>query len=63
MEKILSKYADLLVNYCLDIQQGDKLFVSSTTLAEPLVREVYRHALRAGAFLCLQFVSNGNAGF
>ncbi|MEY4904372.1 MAG: hypothetical protein RLZZ292_2187 [Bacteroidota bacterium] len=51
MEKILSKYADLLVNYCLDIQQGDKLFVSSTTLAEPLVREVYRHALRAGAIV------------
>ncbi|MFK8103509.1 MAG: aminopeptidase [Saprospiraceae bacterium] len=49
MNPILEKYANLLVNYCVDIQPGDKLFVKSTTLAEPLVREVYRAALRAGA--------------
>jgi|APTNR8051073442_1049403.scaffolds.fasta_scaffold00734_13 aminopeptidase len=49
MENILSKYAALLVNYCLEIKEGDKLYVRSTTLAEPLVREVFRLALRAGA--------------
>ncbi|MDZ4679653.1 MAG: aminopeptidase [Saprospiraceae bacterium] len=49
MENILTKYAALLVNYCLEIKEGDKLFVRSTTLAEPLVREVFRLALRAGA--------------
>lgn len=46
---LLEKYANLLVHYCLDIQPGNRLFIRSTTLAEPLVREVYRLALRAGA--------------
>jgi aminopeptidase len=46
---MLRKYAQLLVNYCLDIKEGDRLFIQTTTLAEPLVREIYREALRAGA--------------
>ncbi|MFT5263457.1 MAG: aminopeptidase, partial [Polaribacter sp.] len=37
MNSILSKYAQLLVHYCLDIQKGDRLYIKSTTLAEPLV--------------------------
>lgn len=49
MQSILSKYAELLVNYCLEIQEGDKFYVRSTTLAEPLIREIYREALKAGA--------------
>ncbi len=49
MESILARYARLLVRYCLELQPGERLFVQSTTLAEPLVREVYREALRAGA--------------
>jgi aminopeptidase len=49
MNTILSKYAHLLVNYCLEIQEGEKLFIQTSTLAEPLVREVYREALKAGA--------------
>lgn len=49
MNPILKRYADLLVHYCLEIRKGDKLLVRSTTLAEPLVREVYRAALEAGA--------------
>ncbi len=44
----LNKYAKLLVNYCVDLQPGERLFVASTTLAEPLITEVYREALRAG---------------
>lgn len=46
---MIEKYARLLVDYCLEIQPGDRLFIQSTTLAEPLVREVYRLAMRAGA--------------
>ena len=49
MQSILTKYADLLVHYCVEIQKGDKLYVSSTTLAEPLIKEVYRSAIKAGA--------------
>ena len=43
------KYAALLIDYCLEINPGDRLLIQSTTLAEPLVREVYRHAMRKGA--------------
>jgi aminopeptidase len=48
---VLQKYAQLLVNYSLSLKAGEKLFVSSTTLAEPLVREVYREALKVGAIV------------
>lgn len=48
---MLSKYAQLLVHYCLQVQPGERVFISTTTLAEPLVREVYRVALEAGAAL------------
>ena len=48
MNSILEKYAYLLVNYCVDLQPGEKLFVQTTTLAEPLIREIYRAALIAG---------------
>jgi len=48
---ILEKYADLLINYCVEAKPGDRIFVSSTFLAEPLLREVYRAGLKAGANL------------
>ncbi|MCB0662363.1 MAG: aminopeptidase [Saprospiraceae bacterium] len=51
MNSLVNKYAQLLVNYCLEIKEGDKLYVTSTVLAEPLVREVYREALKAGALV------------
>lgn len=49
MKTILEKYADLLVHYCMEIKPGDKLFIKTTILAEPLLREVFRSAIRAGA--------------
>lgn len=48
---IAQKYAQLLAHYCLEIKPGDKVFVSTTTLAEPLVRAFYQVALDAGAAL------------
>lgn len=48
METMLRKYARLLVHYCLDMRKGERLFIRTTTLAEPLVREIYRAALQAG---------------
>ncbi|MCP4441060.1 MAG: aminopeptidase [Aureispira sp.] len=48
MALMLKKYANLLVNYCVSLQPGEKLLIESTTLAEPLIREVYRAALQAG---------------
>lgn len=49
LNPILTKYANLLVDYSLEIKRGDKFYLRSTTLAEPLVREVYRAAMRKGA--------------
>jgi aminopeptidase len=46
---ILQTYAKLLVQYCLQVQEGETVFISTTTLAEPLLREVYKAALQAGA--------------
>lgn len=45
----LVKLAHLLVNYSLRLQPGDLLQINTTPLAAPLVREVYREALLAGA--------------
>ncbi|MCF8236822.1 MAG: aminopeptidase [Saprospiraceae bacterium] len=58
---MLEKYAHLLVQYCLEVQEGDRLLIRTTTAAEPLVREVYRHATRAGAqvFTDLGFEGQG----
>lgn len=51
MKNILNKYAQLLVKYCLELQPKEKLLIRTTILAEPLVKEVYREAIRAGAIV------------
>ncbi len=43
--------AKVLVHYSLKIQPGDKLVIHSPLSATPLVREVYREALHAGAYI------------
>lgn len=42
------KYADLLVNYCLAVKKGDKVYISASALAEPLIREVMKAVYLAG---------------
>lgn len=54
MNPILKKYAHLLVNYCVSLKPGEKVLIKSTTLAEPLVREVYRAAIEAGGHAEIQ---------
>ena len=56
---MLEKYARLLVEYCLEIKEGDRLLIRTTTAAEPLVREVYRHASRAGAMVFTDLAVEG----
>lgn len=51
MKSIEEKYAELLTSYCLELKEGDKFYLKSTTLAEPLVREVYKYAIEAGAIV------------
>lgn len=45
----LQRLARLLVTYSLEIKAGDRLAILATPTAAPLIREVYREALRAGA--------------
>lgn len=44
------KLAQVLVDYSLGIQPGDRLLIAAQPAAAPLVREIYRAALRAGAY-------------
>jgi aminopeptidase len=44
----IEKLADLLVNYSVEVKPGDQVILTGTTDAWPLVRETYRHIIRAG---------------
>lgn len=45
----LPKLARLLVGYCTEVRPGDRVALLASDAAAPLVREVYREVLRAGA--------------
>ncbi|MEO6132270.1 MAG: aminopeptidase [Saprospiraceae bacterium] len=47
-QAILDKYADLLLHYCLEVKEGQRLFVSTSLLAEPLLLAIHREATRSG---------------
>jgi aminopeptidase len=49
MDPRVPKHADLLVNYSLQLGQGQIVRIDGGTVASPLITEVYRHALQAGA--------------
>ena len=51
---MLEKYANLIVHYSLSLKAGEKLFINTSTLAEPLVREIYKAALKVGAHVDYQ---------
>lgn len=53
------KYADLLLDYSLEIKQGQKLYIRSTTLAEPLLRELYRGGIQRGAHVVIDMGFSG----
>jgi aminopeptidase len=46
----ITKLADLLVNYSVAVKPGDKTIIHGSTLSEPLLREIYIAALKAGGF-------------
>ncbi|MFT4969763.1 MAG: aminopeptidase [Chitinophagales bacterium] len=48
MKTIYEKYAKLLTEYCLQVSKGDKVFVKSTYLAEPLLQELLKEIYLAG---------------
>ena len=45
----VAKLADLLINYSLELGPGQLVRIDGGTVAAPLMTELYREALRAGA--------------
>jgi aminopeptidase len=43
------RLADVLVDFCADVREGDLVTLESTTIAAPILRELYRRVLEAGA--------------
>jgi aminopeptidase len=50
----IERLAQVMVDYSLEIRAGDLFLISGEVCAEPLVREVYRLAVRKGAHPVLQ---------
>ncbi|MEY2904654.1 MAG: hypothetical protein RJA52_670 [Bacteroidota bacterium] len=55
----IKKYAELLVQYCLNLKEGEKILIQSSTLAEDLVSAVYKECLKIGAYPEIQFEFKG----
>ncbi len=47
----VARLAQTLVEYSVKTKPGDWLIIFGTPIAEPLIREVYRYAVRAGAYV------------
>src|SRR5215472_9487343 len=45
----IEKWAQVLVRYSTAVKPGDRVRIAGTPASEPLLREVYREVLRAGA--------------
>lgn len=48
-EDLLKKYADLIVDYSLYLKKGEKVFVNTTTIAEPLLKHLQAAITKVGA--------------
>jgi aminopeptidase len=58
-KELLQKYAALLVNYCLEVKRGDKVYVNSSYLAESLLAEVAKEVYKAGGIPVFNIELNG----
>lgn len=56
---IWEKYAKLLVNYCLAVKKGDKVYIASSYLAEPLLQQVMKEVYIAGGIPLLNVEIQG----
>ncbi|MEM4618169.1 MAG: aminopeptidase [Ignisphaera sp.] len=45
-----NKYAKLIVDYCVDIKKLDEVIITSSIEAYPLVIEIYKEAIKRGAY-------------
>ncbi len=56
MDPRISRWAETLVNYCLEVAPGQTVLITSQPAAEPLIAQVYRETLRAGGHPIVQIV-------
>ncbi len=56
---IYTAYAKLLLHYSLGLKEKEKLFIHTTTLAEPLVKAIYKEAIQLGAIAEVDLIFNG----
>ncbi|MEZ7891855.1 MAG: aminopeptidase [Candidatus Wallbacteria bacterium] len=61
MQSILEKYALLITTHSLKLKKGDRLLITSTYLAEPLLKEIYKQALIKGANTDFRITFNESA--
>ncbi len=54
----LEKLAQVIVNYSVELKKGDIVLIKSPAIAEPLVKELYRAAIDAGAHPHIRTYSN-----
>ncbi len=54
-----NKLAKVLINYSLAIKPGEKLSINGGAIASPLLRELYREAIRAGAHVTMNVQLDG----
>ncbi|OWZ82758.1 aminopeptidase [Natranaerobius trueperi] len=47
----INKLANVIVNYSLDIKPGEHLLIRSNPLAEPLIKAVYKEAIKKRAYV------------
>ena len=57
MDPRVGKLAEVMVDYSLSIKKGDSFKIRGPYHALPLIKEVYRRALRRGAFPYVEFIS------
>jgi aminopeptidase len=48
MSEIIDKYASLLTHYCLQVKKGDRIYITSSYLAQPLLLALAREMYLAG---------------
>lgn len=53
------RYANLLVNYSLQVKPNDQVYIASTYLAEPLLQEVVKETYKAGGIPVLHIDIKG----
>jgi aminopeptidase len=50
IDQRLSRLAEVIVDYSVEVKPGDKVFINSQPVASPLVQELYRLILQRGGF-------------